>query len=138
MMETRAGGRNWKIRAGDVVIVVLVVAAAAASMVLVSRAHAGERGTLAVIEVNGKEVRRVTLGEGQAARTFNVEGWLGPSTFEVKDGRVRMTKSTCRDKICIGTGWIDAGGRSIICLPNRVVRRVTGNRKSGKVDSVTE
>ncbi len=125
-------------RAGDVVLVVLILVAAAASMLYVSRATAGEKGSLAVIEVNGKEVRRVTLGSGQPARTITVKGWNGPSTFEIKEGRVRMVKSACRDKICIGVGWIDTAGRSIICLPNRVVIRVTGNRKSGKIDAVTE
>ncbi len=119
-------------------MVLLVLAAAGGSMVLVSRANAGEKGSLAVVEVNGREVSRVTLGSGQAARTITVKGWQGSSTFEVKDGRVRMVKSACRDKICIGVGWIDSGGRSIICLPNRVVIRVTGKRKSGKIDTVTE
>jgi hypothetical protein len=107
-------------------------------MFLVTRATAGEKGSLAVIEVNGREVRRVTLGANQPARTITVEGWNGPSTFEVKEGRVRMVRSTCRDKICIGVGWIDTNGRSIVCLPNRVVIRVTGTQKSGKTDTVTE
>jgi hypothetical protein len=135
-IETRAG--TWKLRAGDVVLVVLILVAAVASMFLVSQATANEKGSLAVVEVNGKEVRRVTLGSGQPARTLTVRGWNGPSTFEVRDGRVRMVKSACRDKICIGVGWIDTGGKSIICLPNRVVIRITGTRKSGKIDTVTE
>ena len=128
----------WRMRAGDILIVVLVLAAAAASTLLVSRANAGEKGALAIIEVNGKEVRRVTLGANQAKRAITIKGWQQTSTFEVEDGRVRMVKSACRDKICIGMGWTDTSGRSIVCLPNRVVIRVTGNRKPGKVDTVTE
>lgn len=137
-MKSRTRTRTWKLRAGDVVLVVLILIAAAASMLLVSRATATEKGSLAVVEVNGKEVRRVTLGSGQPMRTITVKGWNGPSTFEVKEGRVRMVKSSCRDKICIGMGWIDTDGRSIVCLPNRVVIRVTGKRKSGKIDTLTE
>jgi hypothetical protein len=137
-MSRKTRIRTWRLRVGDILVVFLVLAAAGGSMVLVSRANAGEKGSLAIVEVNGREVRRVTLGSGQAARTLTVKGWQGPSTFEVKDGRVRMVKSACRDKICVGVGWIDSGGRSIICLPNRVVIRVTGKRKSGKIDTVTE
>jgi hypothetical protein len=137
-MKSETRTRSWRLRAGDVILVVLILIAAAASMLIVSRATAGEKGSLAIVEVNGKEVRRVTLGSGQPARTITVKGWNGPSTFEVKEGRVRMVKSTCRDKICIGVGWIDTGGRSIVCLPNRVVIRVTGKRTSGKIDTVTE
>ena len=120
-------------------LVVLMVVAAAASMVLVSRANAGEKGSLAVVEVNGKEVMRVALGAGQASRDFTVKGVQGKSTFNVVDGKVRMVRSACRDKICVGVGWIDSPGKSIVCLPNRVVIRVTGKRGGGgKVDSVTE
>jgi hypothetical protein len=128
-----------RIKAGDIVLVVLVVFAAAASLFLVSRASAGEKGSLAIIEVNGKEVKRIALGDSQPSREFTVRGVLGPSTLQVKDGRVRMLRSTCRDKICIGVGWIDAPGKAVVCLPNRVVIRVTGQRGGkGKVDTVTE
>ena len=137
-MKSKTRTKTWELRAGDVLLVVLILIAAGASMLLVSRATATEKGSLAVVEVNGKEVRRVTLGSGQPMRTITVKGWNGPSTFEVKEGRVRMVKSSCRDKICIGMGWIDTDGRSIVCLPNRVVIRVTGKRKSGKIDAVTE
>jgi hypothetical protein len=120
-------------------MVVLMLAAAAFSMVMVSRANAGEKGSIAIIEINGKEVKRVALGDGQASRQFKVEGVHGKSTLEVKDGRVRMVSSACRDKICIGVGWIDSQGKSVVCLPNRVVIRVTGKRGGkGKIDTVTE
>ncbi len=119
-------------------IVALVTALAAVSMVMVTRADANVRGSMAVVEVNGKVVRKVTLGSGQPARKYTVEGWQGPSTFEVADGRVRMVSSECRDKICIGMGWTGTSGRSIVCLPNRVIIRVTGGRGPGGVDTVTE
>lgn len=126
-------------RPGDIVLVIFMLAAAAASMFLVSRANAGEKGSLAIVEVNGRETMRIALGDGQAERTFRVRGMSGPSTFEVVGGRVRMVKSACRDKLCIGVGLIDVPGRAIVCLPNRVTIRVTGRRGgNGGVDSVTE
>ena len=119
-------------------IVALVVFAAAASLVMVSGAHAGNRGSLAVVEVNGREVLSITLGRGQPRRSFEIDGWQGPSVIEVEDGRVRMVSSHCRDKLCVGMGWMDSGGRSIVCLPNRVVIRITGKPAGGDVDTVTE
>lgn len=127
-----------KLKVGDVVVVVLVVAAAVASMMMLTRARAGEKGSLAVVEVNGRQVKQYVLSSGQPARRFTVSGWNGPSTFEIKDGRVHMLASDCRDKICIGEGWADSPGDAIICLPNRVVIRVAGSRSSGKTDTVTQ
>lgn len=126
--------RRFRLRIGDAVVVALVLLAAAGFLFFLTRANAGEKGTLAIIEVNGKEAKRVVLAQGQPARRFTVKGVNGPSTFEVKDGRVHMVKSTCRDKICIGEGWIDTRGAEVVCLPNRVVIHIPGN----KVDTVTQ
>jgi hypothetical protein len=139
MMPVQSRSRRWKLRAGDLVIVVLVTALAAVSTVMVTVAGENNvQGSLAVVEVNGKVVRRITLGTGQPARKFTVDGWQGPSTFEIADGKVRMVSSDCRDKVCIGMGWISTNGRSIVCLPNRVIIRITGGRDPAKVDTVTE
>jgi len=127
-----------KIKAGDIVLVLLVVSAAIASMVLVSRASAGERGSLAIIEVNGKEVRRLELSDKQGYRTLTVQGTLGDSTVAVENGKVWMAKSACRDRLCVGMGRIDSTGQSIVCLPNRVVIRITDGAKPGSVDAITE
>ena len=128
-----------RIKPADIVLIALFVVAAAVSLFLVSRASAGEKGSLAIIEVNGKEVKRIAIGGGQPERKFIVHGVNGTSTVEVKDGRIRMVRSTCRDKICIGVGWIDSRGKEIVCLPNRVVVRITGKRGgNGRVDTVTE
>lgn len=130
--------KTGRIKAGDIILVILVIAAAVASIVLVSRASAGEKGSLAIVEVNGKEIRRLELSNGQPYRTLTVQGALGPSTVAAEDGRVWMIESTCRDKLCIGMGAIESSGQSIVCLPNRVVVRVTGNRSPSDVDAVTE
>lgn len=117
-------------------MVALAVAAGLASLFLITTASANDRGTMAVVQVNGRTVKRVTLSEGQPARSFTVRGSRGDSRFEVEDGRVRMVSSACRDKVCVGFGWVGDAGRSIVCLPNRTVIRVTGG--PARVDSVTE
>jgi hypothetical protein len=130
--------KSHKVTAGDVVLTALVLIASITSMVLIARATAGEKGSTAVIEVNAKAVLRVELSASQPRKNYTVRGVLGPSTIEVYNGRARMLESTCRDKICVGTGWIDAPGKNIVCLPNRVVVTITGERKQGRVDTVTE
>lgn len=136
MTVEKSGAAGRRTSVGDILIVVLAVAAGVLSLAFVSGAGSGDRGTMAVVEVNGRVVNRVTLAPGQKARRFTVDGWQGASTFEVEDGTVRMVESACRDKICVGLGRVGTAGRSVVCLPNRVVIRVTGG--TGRVDSVTE
>jgi hypothetical protein len=128
-----------RVKPADIVLVVLIIAASVATMVMVSRANANEKGSIAVIEVNGKPIKRIALGQGQPDRKFMIHGFSGWNLVEVNDGRVRVKNANCRDKLCVGMGWIDVQGRSVVCLPHRVVIRVTGKRGGkGSVDSVTE
>ncbi len=137
--SARALRRPGKLKAGDIALVALVIAAAVVSLQVLSRANASKKGSLAVIAVNGKEVKRVALGDGMRSRKFVVRGAGGATVVEVSGGRARVLTSHCRDKICVGVGWIDSPGKAVICLPNRVVLRITGSRGgNGKVDTVTE
>lgn len=125
-------------RVGDVVVVVVVVAASVVSMLAIAHARTGARGGEAIVEVDGREVHRFVLSDGQPRREIRVEGANGPSTLVIEDGKARMVRSTCRDKICIGMGWVDSSGQSVVCLPNRVVIRIVGSRKPSGVDAVSE
>lgn len=73
-------------------------------------------GNTASIEVNGKLLYRLSLDED---RTVEVNGPVGITRVEVKDGKIRITDSPCPNKLCVRQGWIERG--AIICLPNRVV-----------------
>ena len=39
----------------------------------------------------------------------------------IQDGKVQMTEADCPDQLCIHQRAVDAGGGSVICLPNKVV-----------------
>ncbi len=49
-----------------------------------------------------------------------------PVTLELEPGRVRIAHSDCPSQDCVRTGWIDAAGEQIICLPNRLILALTG------------
>ena len=51
---------------------------------------------------------------------------LGLNVVEVEPGRVSISKSDCRDGICVRQGWISGGAVPIVCLPNRVIITLDG------------
>jgi len=61
----------------------------------------------------------------QEDNVLEVEGVNGITRVEISDGRVRVTHSACPDKICIYTSWIHRPNQTIVCLPNRVVVKIT-------------
>ncbi len=87
-----------------------------------------------VVQADGKEVFRVPLADDGR---LSADGPRGKTEIEIKDGRVRVIDSPCRRKTCVHTGWIDKAYQTIVCMPNRVVIRLTGSSDSDGIDGIT-
>jgi hypothetical protein len=92
----------------------------------------GEAGSVARIETQEAEFV-YALQENQE---FDLEGPLGHTHVEIDDGRIHVTASPCREKICIAAGWASRAGEWIACLPNRIFIRVEGG-EAQPVDAQT-
>ncbi len=77
----------------------------------------GGGGDFAVIRAEGRPPLEVDLTQ---SRVWEVEGSLGVSRLETRDGKIRFMDSPCRNKLCIRQGWLEYGGEYAACLPNRV------------------
>jgi len=87
----------------------------------------------ALIRVGNGPVQKVSL---KMDRRIDIEGEKGRLVIEVKDQRVRVVESSCFQKICVNTGWINRPGQNIICLPNKVLVTIEG-KESFKIDGVS-
>jgi hypothetical protein len=96
-------------------------------------AGAGGAGTGAVAEVYVKNelVRTLDLSEDGLVEVEDAGAY---NLLEVKDGTIRMAEANCPSQTCVHTGAKSAGGSMIVCLPNRVVVKITGAPE--EVDSV--
>ncbi len=47
---------------------------------------------------------------------------------EVQANRVRISESDCPKRICVQTGWVSRPGRSIVCVPKKLLIQVKGGR----------
>ncbi len=60
---------------------------------------------------------------------LTVEGPLGETLIEIRDGKIRVVDSPCPEKICIKTGAISKPGQWIACLPNKVFISIGGSKE---------
>jgi hypothetical protein len=67
-----------------------------------------------------------------------IEGTQGNMVLEIHGGQVRVIESSCPLKICVKMGAISSPGRAIVCLPNKVVIVIEGDRQSDWIDAVTQ
>ena len=101
-------------RALDILIIILV---AVAGIFLTVRGL-GQKGSRVVVNAAGTRYEY----SAELAGTYTVPGELGNTTFEIKDGRVRIIDSPCPNKTCIAQGWHNP----LVCLPNKVMISVEG------------
>jgi len=88
----------------------------------------------AEITQEGKLVQRILLKKGDPTREIIVRYKDGYNKIKVEDGRISVIEADCPDKECVKRGWLKKPGDSAICLPHRLVIRLTGE---AEVDGVT-
>jgi hypothetical protein len=81
------------------------------------------KGRTVQIESGGRLVYLLPLDKD---KTVSVDGLIGKTIIEIKDRKVRIIESPCRNKLCVKEGWVESG--AILCLPNKVVVTI-GNYK---------
>ena len=78
------------------------------------------------------------LGEYQLDRdqTILVGNQARPDMkIEIKGGAIRVAESDCPKGICKQAGWVRTPGRSIMCVPNRVLIELKGQSKDYDAES---
>jgi len=51
--------------------------------------------------------------------------------IEIRDGAIRVAESNCPRGVCKQAGWVRTSGRSIVCVPNRVIIELKGPHNKG-------
>ncbi len=91
-------------------------------------------GRQVVIVSNGEEVVCCDLS---VDRKVEVQGFYGKSVVEIREGKVKMVSSACPNKICVKQGWIEKPNQIIVCAPNKVLVKITGNQNEEFLDAVS-
>lgn len=94
---------------GDILFFLLILT----SGILLSKNLFAKKGPSVEINANGKKYEYSLSQDG----IFKVEGKIGTSSIQIKDGKVRIIDSPCPNKNCVHQNW----GNLIICLPNNVI-----------------
>ena len=70
---------------------------------------------------------------------IELKGPLGATKVAISGGAARVLDSPCREKICVNSQPLSAGGDWTACLPNRVFLQVTGDAggADAEIDAVS-
>ena len=62
------------------------------------------------------------------AQIISIDGHIGTTLIEIKQGRARFIHSSCRNQFCVFHGWLSVAGDTTACLPNRISISLQGSR----------
>lgn len=92
-------------------------------------------GNEIVIIKSGEEWKRLSL---TANTSIEITGENGEKNkLEIKDGYANITEANCPDKLCIKQKKIKYSGEQLVCLPHKLIVKVTGTIKSD-LDSIAQ
>ena len=115
-----------------ILIAVLIFGAFAAAFIYYI---SGSNGDLVNVYVDGRLTGEYLLSEDN---NIIIQGYNGGvNTLVIKDGAAYMKEADCPDKLCIHQGRISREGMELVCMPNRVVVRISGKDKS-EIDAFTQ
>lgn len=100
-----------KLKLLDFIILILTIILIACSFKLNKR-----DGAYLIVEADGTNYEFSLSKDGE----YSVDGVLGETVIEVKDGKARIISSPCPNKTCITSGY----QTTLICLPNKVIATV--------------
>ena len=114
-------------------IFLILVLLALSGGLLAWREMTKRAGGEAVVTVDGAEVWRASLSRDAQWDYIGPGGEAG-NRIVIENGAVRVDSADCPDLVCVRTGSIRYDGEQIVCLPHRLVVRVTG--APGETDAV--
>ena len=114
-------GKLLRFRAGDAVAIALVVLLAGAVALLFFRPKT--EALYADVYQNGTLLYTLPLDRD----TRLTVGGAYENVLVVSNGTIRIESATCPGEDCVHTGAIGHAGQSIVCLPNRLEIRLSGD-----------
>lgn len=127
-----------KFKKGDL-IVVIILAVAVISWFGINKLNDAKSDRRAVIEIGGTLYETIPLKAGMEQKKLHIELENNRHIDIVIDENGAYVEDVvCPDKICQKTGVVDKAGQSIVCLPNKVVIYIEGEKETEtEIDGVS-
>lgn len=115
---------NKRIIRNDIIVILTFLAIALVLFAFIK--NPSNSGSVAVVELNGKEIGRYPLSNEISLPIESHDGDI-LLVLQIKDKEVFVSSSVCKDHSCERMGRISKKGESIICLPSRIIIKIQGD-----------
>jgi len=115
-------------------ILIAVALVLAGALYAVSQFSLGTQASSVVVTVDGEQRLIRPLAVEGSYEIRQEDGSV--NVVAVENGAVYMKEANCRDGLCIRQGRMKNGAKTIVCLPHKLVVRITGDAIDGSHDDL--
>lgn len=127
--------KNAHLKPLDGVIILLLILSSFLPILIFGQTQTATKE--AVLRVDGTEIKRFDLVEGQKSYTYLYEDEDGDyNLLEIDGDRIRIKEANCGDQICVRRGWASKNGETIVCLPHKMVIEIQASDGSETDDLI--
>ncbi|HCE12668.1 MAG TPA: hypothetical protein DEQ24_07980 [Enterococcus sp.] len=135
MTKLKAFIKNAHLKPWDGVIILLLILSSFLPILIFGQTQTATKE--AVLRVDGTEIKRFDLVEGQKSYTYLYEDEDGDyNLLEIDGDRIRIKEANCGDQICVRRGWASKNGETIVCLPHKMVIEIQASDGSENDDLI--
>ena len=114
------------IKKGDIILA-SVILFSVLLLFAVYRLFPRDKGSYAVVKINGKIEKRLSLHK---EASYKIKTKKGTNLLEIKNGFASIAKADCPDKLCVHQREISKKGETIVCLPHKVIISIENDESS--------
>lgn len=109
------------------IIIIAVLIVASLAVFFINKEKDRQKGRYAFVYVDNELYSKEDLNQ---TKTFDIKTKNGFNRIKIHDGGIEISEANCPDKVCVNTGFITKPSQSIVCIPNRVQIKISGESGS--------
>lgn len=118
-----------------VIIVVLIISSFIPHFIYSSVGSKNNKDLYATIKVDGEIHNTIDLPTTSKEK-FIIQTENGTNTILVNNNEVNIVYADCKDELCIKQGSISKIGKTLICLPNKLIIEIKGDEYDSSDDLI--
>ena len=109
-------------------IILFLVLAIISTIIIFIMKYTNTVGKTAEIYSDNKLIKTVSLNKDDE---FTIKNGNNYNIVRIRNGKISVCKSNCKNQICVKQGEIDNSLLPIVCVPSRLVIRVDSSEQGG-------
>ena len=118
-----------------VIIVVLIISSFIPHFIYSSIRSKNNKDLYATIKVDGEIHNTINLPTTSEEK-FIIQTENGTNTILVNNNEVNIVYADCKDELCVKQGSISKIGKTLICLPNKLIIEIKGDEYDSSDDLI--